>query len=167
MDQTFCNNFKVNQTRVQVFVSSFEQLVKCFEQIKFIICVLNYFPSILCNNAELTQLLALAMNLSDISLLPGSHLQLLHPERCVLSVAWLAGPGEAGGGGQPRAGRGDGRQGGAAPPEAAGPGPAEAEGVRGALQGRGLPHGELQHSGGFIVRMSVLKMSGERMKYVK
>ena len=107
------------------------------------------------------------MNLSDISLLPGSHLQLLHPERCVLSVARLAGPGEAGGGGQPRAGRGDGRQGGAAPPEAACPGPAEAERVRGALQGRGLPHGELQHSGGFIVRMSVLKMSGERMKYVK
>ena len=95
MDQTFCNNFKVNQTRVQVFVNSFEQLVKCFEQIKFIICVLNYFPSILCNNAELTQLLALAMNLSDISLLPGSHLQLLHPERCVRALEGLAGPREA------------------------------------------------------------------------
>ena len=69
-------------------------------------------------------------------------MQLLHPERRVLPVARLAGPGEARGRRQPRARRGDGGEGGAAPPEAARPRPAEAEGVRGALQGRGLSHGE-------------------------
>ena len=69
-------------------------------------------------------------------------MQLLHPERRVLPVARLAGPGEAGGRGQPRARPGDGGQGGAAAAEAARPRAAEAQGVRGALQGRGLSHGE-------------------------
>lgn len=92
-------------------------------------------------------------------------MQLLHPERRVLPVARLAGPGEAGGRGQPRARPGDGGQGGAAPPEAAGPRPAEAKGVRGALQGRGLPHGENDREM-VLYQESVLIMSQERMKYV-
>ena len=69
-------------------------------------------------------------------------MQLLHPERRVLPVARLARPREAGGRGHPGARPGDGGEGGAAPAEAAGPRPAEAERVRGALQRRGLSHGE-------------------------
>ena len=51
-------------------------------------------------------------------------------------MARLARPGEAGGGGLSGAGPGPGQQGGEPPTEAARPGPAEAEGVRGALQRR-------------------------------
>ena len=86
----------------------------------------------------------------------------------MLSVARLAGPGEAGGRGQPRARHGDGGQGGADPPAAARPRPAEAEGVRGALQGRGLSHGEKDREIEMVLYQeeSVLIMSEERMKYV-
>ena len=51
-------------------------------------------------------------------------------------MAGLAGPGEAGGCGLPGAGPRPGQQGGEPPAETAGPGPAEAEGVRGAVQRR-------------------------------
>ena len=48
----------------------------------------------------------------------GAHLHLVHPERGVRAVAGLAGPGAAGGGRQPRAGRGAGQEGGGRPQQA-------------------------------------------------